>query len=88
MGVGVGVGGSVRVCVCVGGGGGGGQKLGIIKPMILIIKKNQQKNVINRYMSCKENLHLWGKESSDKFCICNVIVTIEHFSHSVHTAGS
>ena len=33
----------------------------------------------NRYIPCKENLYLWGKESSDKCCLCNEIDIIEHF---------
>ena len=38
-----------------------------------------QFKIINRYIPCKENLYLWGKESSDKCCLCNEIDTIEHF---------
>ena len=45
--------------------------------------QNLQFKIINRYIPCKENLYLWGKESSDKCGLCNEIDTIEHFSHSV-----
>ena len=38
-----------------------------------------QFKTINRYIPRKENLYLWGKESSDKCCLCNEIDTIEHF---------
>ena len=38
-----------------------------------------QFKIINRYIPCKENLYLWGKESSDKCGLCNEIDTIEHF---------
>ena len=38
-----------------------------------------QFKIINRYIPCKENLYLWGKESSDKCSLCNEIDTIEHF---------
>ena len=38
-----------------------------------------QFKIINRYIPCKENLYLWGKESSDKCCLCNELDTIEHF---------
>ena len=38
-----------------------------------------QFKIINRYIPCKENLYLWGKESSDKCCLCNEIDTIELF---------
>ena len=36
--------------------------------------------IINKCIPCKDNLYLWGKESSDKCCLCNEIDTIEHFS--------
>ena len=38
-----------------------------------------QFKIINRYIPCKENLYLWGKESSNKCGLCNEIDTIEHF---------
>ena len=38
-----------------------------------------QFKIINRYIPCKENLYLWGKESSDKCGLCNEIDTIHFF---------
>ena len=38
-----------------------------------------QFKIINRCIPCKENLYLWGKESSDKCCLFNEIDTIKHF---------
>ena len=38
-----------------------------------------QFKIINRQLPCKENLYLWGKESSDKCHLCNEIDIIEHF---------
>ena len=38
-----------------------------------------QFKITNRCIPFKENLYLWGKESSDKCRLCNEIDTIEHF---------
>ena len=38
-----------------------------------------QFKIVNRYIPCKENLYLWGKELSNECLLCNDIDTIEHF---------
>ena len=38
-----------------------------------------QLKIVNRYIPCKENLYLLGKESSNECRLCNDIDTIEHF---------
>ena len=43
-----------------------------------------QFRIIDRYIPCKENLYLWGKESSAKCHFCNEIILLNIFSHSVH----
>ena len=46
-----------------------------------------QFKIINRYIPCKENLYLWGKESSHKSRLCNEIDTIEHSVHIIECFG-